>query len=315
MTNETKHAWTEADLPDQSGRTAIVTGANTGVGFATAQILAEHGATVVLACRDLNRGGAAKDRILQAQPKAHIAVVRLDLASLKSIRAAADEIRAEYPRIDLLINNAGVMMPPYRKTEDNFELQFGTNHLGHFAFTGLLLDRLTGTPDSRIVTVASAGHRTGRIDFDDLQWERRHYRRIPSYGQSKLANLLFAYELHHRLADSRSATISLAAHPGGSDTELQRHSPAFVRFVNRFLPHQSARMGAFPPLYAATAPNVQGAEYYGPDGRGEFTGYPVLVTSNRRSHDRETQRRLWTVSERLTGVTYDFADLPIPRTG
>ncbi len=297
-------SWTTANIPNQTGRTAIVTGANTGLGLETAKALAAKGAHVVLAVRNLDKGAAAVEWISRSVPNADLELQRLDLGSLKSVREAADEIRAKHDTIDLLINNAGVMTPPKETTEDGFELQFGTNHLGHFALTGLLLDRLLPVPGSRIVTVSSIGHRFSRgIRFDDLQWERS-YNRLQAYGQSKLANLLFTYELQRRLIGQHTA--ALAAHPGGSDTELARHLPrAAQRAVPLLRPlFQEAAMGALPTLRAATDPGALGGQYYGPDGLGEQKGHPKLVTSNERSYDIELQRRLWAVSEELTGVTY-----------
>jgi NAD(P)-dependent dehydrogenase (short-subunit alcohol dehydrogenase family) len=298
--------WTADDVPDQHGRVAVVTGANTGLGFETASVLAARGASVVLAVRDVDKGKQAAARIAGAVPGADVTVQRLDLTSLDSIHAAADELRAKHPRIDLLINNAGVMYTPKRTTRDGFELQLGTNHLGHFALTGLLLERMLPLPGSRVVTVSSVGHRIrARIDFDDLQSERS-YSRVAAYGQSKLANLLFTYELQRRLSGT-GATIAVAAHPGLADTELIRNSPAALRaMVVALTPltSQSAAMGALPTLRAATDPGVLGGHYYGPDGFLQGRGYPRLVQSSRRSHDTAGQRRLWTVSEQLTGVRF-----------
>ncbi len=292
--------WTSADIPDQTGRTAVITGANTGLGYETARALAGRGARVVLAVRNLDKGKAAADLIARRYPGADVAVQELDLTSLDSVRAAADQLRAGHDRIDLLINNAGVMMTPKATTKDGFELQFGTNHLGHFALTGLLLDRLLATPGSRVVTVSSNGHRFGRIDFDDLQSERS-YSRTGAYGQAKLANLLFTYELQKRLAGTD--TIAAAAHPGSSATELGRNLPRIVEW-GFGLTVQSSEMGALPQLRAATDPTVRGGQYYGPGGFLQMRGYPKIVSSNRRSHDVAAQRRLWSVSEELTGVTY-----------
>ncbi len=302
-TGEPKATWRESDVPEQAGRTALVTGANSGIGFETARVLAERGAAVVLACRDPGKASAAAARIAAAAPRASLSVVRLDLASLASIRAAAEELRAGHDRLDLVINNAGLMMPPYGRTEDGFELQFGTNHLGHFALTGLLLDRMMAVPGSRVVTLSSNGHRMGRIDFGNLQWEHG-YRRPAAYGRSKLANLLFTYELQRRLAASGAATAALAAHPGTSRTELTRHLPAWMRAGALVVPNQSSAMGALPTLRAATDPGARGGEYYGPAGFGEFTGPARRVESSARSRDGEAARRLWDESERLTGVTY-----------
>ncbi|MGH3633471.1 MAG: SDR family NAD(P)-dependent oxidoreductase [Mycobacterium sp.] len=299
--------WSEVDVGDQSGRIAIVTGANTGIGYHTAAVLAQHGAHVVLAVRDPEKGNAALARIVAAHPGADVTLQELDLSSLDSVRSAADALRASYPRIDLLINNAGVMWTPKQVTADGFEMQFGTNHLGHFALTGLLLDHLLPVRGSRVVTVSSMGHRIrASIHFDDLQWERR-YDRVGAYGQSKLANLLFTYELQRRLADRQQNTVAVAAHPGGSNTELARNLPAIFKPAVALLGpvlFQSAAMGALPTLRAATDPGVEGGQYYGPDGLGEQRGHPKLVSSSAQSHDEELQHRLWTVSEELTGVTF-----------
>jgi NAD(P)-dependent dehydrogenase (short-subunit alcohol dehydrogenase family) len=296
--------WTDADVPDQSGRVAIVTGSNTGLGFDTARVLAEHGATVVLAVRDTVKGEAAATRIRETAKGADVSVQPLDLGSLDSVRTAAAELAAAHPRVDLLINNAGVMYPATRTaTKDGFETQFGTNHLGHFALTGLLLETLLPVPGSRIVTVSSIGHRIiAKIHFDDLQWEKS-YNRVAAYGQSKLANLMFTYDLQRRLAAKGENTIAVAAHPGLSDTELMRHMPGFlVPAVS--LVAQSAAKGALPTLRAATDPDVRGGQYYGPDGLGEASGNPKVVGSSKQSRDVQIQERLWSVSEQLTGVTF-----------
>jgi NAD(P)-dependent dehydrogenase (short-subunit alcohol dehydrogenase family) len=298
--------WTTADIPDQTGRVAVITGANTGLGYETAAALAEHGAHVVLAVRNLDKGKDAVARITANATQGDVALQELDLTSLESVRAAAEQLRATHDRIDLLINNAGVMYTPKSTTKDGFELQFGTNHLGHFAFTGLLLDRLLPVDGSRIVTVSSVGHRIlADIHFDDLQWERR-YNRVAAYGQAKLANLLFTYELQRRLA-SNGTTIAVAAHPGMSDTELMRNMPAaLLSAFERIAPliAQKPAMGALPTLRAATDPAVIGGQYYGPDGLGQTRGYPKVVGSSKKSHDTDLQRRLWAVSEELTGVVY-----------
>jgi NAD(P)-dependent dehydrogenase (short-subunit alcohol dehydrogenase family) len=298
--------WTTADIPDQSGRVAVITGANTGLGFETAAALAEKGAHVVLAVRNLDKGKDAALLIQRRSPHADIALQELDLTSLESTRAAAEQLRADHDRIDLLINNAGVMYTPKGKTKDGFELQFGTNHLGHFAFTGLLLEKLLPVAGSRVVTISSVGHRIlADIHFDDLQWERS-YNRVRAYGQAKLANLLFTYELHRRLA-GRGTTIAAAAHPGFSDTELMRHIPSGLMSVFQVAAPvitQDAAAGALPQLRAATDPAVLGGQYYGPDGFAQSQGHPKVVGSSKKSHDAELQRKLWAVSEELTGVTY-----------
>ena len=297
--------WTTTDIPDQTGRVAVITGANTGLGYETAAALAEHGAHVVLAVRNLDKGKDAAALISRRSPHASVALQELDLTSLDSIRAGADQLRSGHERIDLLINNAGVMYPPKSTTKDGFELQFGTNHLGHFAFTGLLLDRLLPVAGSRVVTVSSIGHRIrADIHFDDLQWEHS-YNRVAAYGQAKLANLMFTYELQRRLAP-HGTTIATAAHPGGSNTELMRHLPGWAAAVYPLAAplFQDAAMGALPTLRAASDPQVLGAQYYGPAGFAQTRGYPKVVGSSRKSHDVDVQRRLWAVSEELTGVTY-----------
>jgi NAD(P)-dependent dehydrogenase (short-subunit alcohol dehydrogenase family) len=304
--------WTEANVPAQRGRTAVITGANTGLGFETARVLAARGAQVVLACRDLRQAKEAATRIIGDRkesaetPPVDVQAVRLDLASLASVREAAEEIGAACGPIDLLVNNAGVMWTPLRRTADGFEFQLGVNHLGHFALTGLLLGAMVGREGSRVVTVSSNAHKSGRIDFDDLQSQRR-YRRGTAYGQSKLANLMFTYELQRRLESAGARTQALAAHPGKARTELIRYLPRWLRVEDLVVEQpfgQSAAMGALATLRAAADPAARGGEYYGPGGRGELRGYPRLVDSSDRARDTETQQRLWRESERLTGVTY-----------
>jgi NAD(P)-dependent dehydrogenase (short-subunit alcohol dehydrogenase family) len=310
--------WTAADIPDQSGRTAVVTGASSGVGLETARVMAGHGATVVLACRDMGKAELAADRIRAEAGgeagQAGVRVVHLDLASLASVREAASEIRASCPRLDLLICNAAVMTPPCQRTADGFELTFATNHLGHFALTGLVLEPLLATPGSRVVTVSSRGHTGGVMNFDDLQFERG-YHATHAYWQSKLANLLFTYELQDRLESAGAAASALAAHPGVVSTGLWRTSSRLeralisprLRLLNFWIA-QSAQMGALPTLRAAVDPSARGGEYYGPRGRFD-TGYPALTESSARSHDAAARQRLWEVSEQLTGVAYR---LPAP---
>jgi NAD(P)-dependent dehydrogenase (short-subunit alcohol dehydrogenase family) len=304
--------WTEADIPDLSGRTAVVTGANTGLGLQISRVLAARGAHVVLACRNLDKAGHAASQIAAAFPGASTSTVRLDLTSQSGVRSAAGEIRARFPHLDLLINNAGVMEVPCQRTEDGFELTLATNHLGPFALTGLLLDRLAA--GARIVTVSSIAHLDGVMDFDDLQ-SKRHYDPEQAYSQSKLANLLFTYELDRRLRAAGTGVIALACHPGVVYTDLfatrsRRQqfllSPA-MRIIN-FWAVQNARMGALPALRAATDPAARGGEFYGPHRYGLrrrfYTGYPAVVNSSARSHDEADQARLWQVSEQLTGVSY-----------
>ncbi|MEV0246825.1 oxidoreductase [Nocardia sp. NPDC050712] len=291
--------WTTADMPDLTGRVAVITGANTGLGFETASALAERGAEVVLACRDRGKAEAAADRIRANASRAAIDTAELDLGSLASIRDAATAISSRHSHIDLLINNAGVTGLS-GTTEDGFEVQFGINHLGHFALTGLLLDRITAAGAARVVTVSSIGHRFGRIDPDDPAAPIGN-----AYGKSKLANLLFTYELDRRLADT--SAMALAAHPGGASTDVFRYSPAAFRLPNLAIARLFGRtpaMGALPTLRAATDPNAAGSEYYGPSGLFEIQGYPALVRSSHASRDDRLQGRLWEASERLTGVKY-----------
>ncbi|GAB7036697.1 MULTISPECIES: SDR family NAD(P)-dependent oxidoreductase [Catenuloplanes] len=293
--------WTTADIPDQHGRVAVVTGANTGLGYETAKALAGRGASVVLAVRDV-----AKGRLAATRMGGDVTVQALDLTSLDSVRSAAAALRSRLGRIDLLINNAGVMYTPKRTTRDGFEMQFGTNHLGHFALTGLLLDLMLPVAGSRVVTVSSTGHRIrAAIHFDDLQWERS-YSRAGAYGQSKLANLMFTYELQRRLA-ARGTTVAVAAHPGLSSTELTRNTPAAFRLpIDLLAPMvtQTPEMGALPTLRAATDPAVLGGQYYGPGGRNEIMGHPRPVLSSPESYDVTIQQRLWAASEDLTGVRF-----------
>jgi NAD(P)-dependent dehydrogenase (short-subunit alcohol dehydrogenase family) len=314
----TNKRWTAADVPDQHGMIALITGANTGIGLEAAKVLATRGATVILACRDLAKAEAAAEQIRAAAPRASVATLRLDLASLASIRHAAEQLRASHPSLNLLINNAGVIHPAYARTEDGFELHFGTNHLGHFALTGLLLDRLLAVPGSRVVTVSSSGHRNGDIHLDDLALQHG-YSLNAGYGQSKLANLMFTYELQRQLAAAGAHTIALAAHPGNAHTEVARHMPGWVRAalsprlrpLNSWM-MQSAHMGSLPTLRAAVDPTASGGDYYGPAGLREFTGHPIRVESSARSHDVDLQRRLWEASERLTGVGYRLGERKVP---
>ena len=309
--------WLEKNIPNLSGKTALITGANSGIGYEAARLLAMRGAHVALAVRNTAKGGKAAREIRSAVPQADLAVMDLDLASLASIRSFAALFTAGHGRLDLLINNAGVMAIPYQKTEDGFEMQFGTNHLGHFALTGLLLPMLQKTAGARVVTVSSGLHRTGQINFDDLQGERS-YSKWGAYGQSKLANLLFTYELQRRLTAAGSSVKSVAAHPGyaatnlqygGSDRSDRSLQTRLMHVLNKVIA-QSAEMGALPTVYAAAAPAVQGGDYIGPKGPAEQRGWPTKVRSNDRSHDLATAARLWMVSEELTGVVYDLQGAP-----
>jgi NAD(P)-dependent dehydrogenase (short-subunit alcohol dehydrogenase family) len=302
--------WTTEQIPDQSGRSAIVTGANSGLGLATARELARHGASVVLACRNTAKGEQALHEIERvASAEASIELASLDLASLASVRAFATDFSSAHDHLDLLINNAGVMAPPRRETEDGFELQFGTNVLGHFALTGLLIGFMHGREDARVVTVSSNAHKMGKINFADLQSERR-YMRWSAYAQSKLGDLMFALELDRRLRAAGSQIKSLAAHPGYAATNLQTAAPPLldraVMIVTNLLVAQSAEMGALPILFAATEPGLEGGVYTGPDGPGEFRGRPRVVKTSRSARDEDVAARLWDVCEQLTGVTFEL---------
>ena len=307
--------WSEADIPDSGGRTAVVTGANVGLGFEVSRALAGAGATVLMACRDMGKARVAAEGIREEVPDARVDTETLDLASLDSVREFASATTARFSDgIDLLINNAGVMMPPRRETADGFELQFGTNHLGHFALTGLLMPQIKELPGSRVVTVSSTMARVGRIDFDDLQGERT-YSRTGAYRLSKLANLSFAIEFQRRLALAGSPIESMAAHPGYSATNLQKAGPRigggvgsalaapFMALGHRLLA-QDAAAGAAPILFAATNPELPAGSYVGPDGPGEMRGSPTVVHPVESATNREVAERLWSESERLTGVSY-----------
>ncbi|CAB4877700.1 unannotated protein [freshwater metagenome] len=294
---------------NQSGRVAVVTGANSGIGLHAAIGLAAAGAQVILGCRDADRGAGALAEVRRAATEQEPLLLPLDLADLDSIARFAADVGRELPQLDLLVNNAGVMATPRRETAQGFELQFGTNHLGHFALTAQLMPLLKGSPTPRVVTVASLVHRIGRINFDDLNG-REHYRRWGAYAQSKLANLLFAYELQSRAVHAGSSLLSLAAHPGYAHTNLQavapqmdgrvRHERLYAAVGKRT--GQSAAMGALPTLYAATA-NLRPGAYVGPSGPGELRGEPRVVSSSSSSKDPSTRERLWSVSEELTRVS------------
>jgi NAD(P)-dependent dehydrogenase (short-subunit alcohol dehydrogenase family) len=301
--------WTQNDIPDLTGKVIIVTGANSGIGFEAAKELARKGAQTILACRSMDKAQAALDQILAEIPTAKAEIMQLDLARQASVRQFADEFKAKYDRLDVLANNAGIMWPPYSKTEDGFESQFGTNHLGHFALTGLLIDHLLNTPRARVVNVSSIGHRNGIMDFDNLMFEGgKDYSRHGAYARSKLANLLFTYELQRKFDAINADAIAAAAHPGGTSTNLSRHVEErwYFRALRPLfeLLAQSAAMGALPTLRAAVDPEAKGGQYYGPGGFMEYRGYPVVVQSNGASHNKADAKRLWEVSEELTGVHY-----------
>lgn len=295
--------WNEFDIPDQSGRVAVVTGANSGIGFETARALASKGARVILACRNPENGRDAERRIRDTNPTGEIRFMPLDLASLESISGFCTQLADAEPKLDILCNNAGVMMPPLSRTADGFEMQFGTNHLGHFALTGQLLESLRRVENARIVSVSSIAHYVGRIDFDNLNAEKR-YNATRAYGQSKLANLLFIRELDRRLRANGIGVVAAAAHPGSTRTNLQQYSRLMYSLVAMY--SQQPAGGALPSLYAATAPGVEGGEYFGPGHMLEMVGPPKPARSTPASKDEATAGRLWEVSEELTGVSYAF---------
>lgn len=301
MENET---WNAENIPSQKGRVAIVTGSSSGIGYETARVLANKQASVIIAVRNLDKGNKALAKIRQQYPDADLKVMELDLANLAAVKNFTENFKQNYSHLDLLINNAGVMIPPYTKTVDGFELQFGTNHLGHFALTGQLLSLLLGTKGSRIVNVSSGAHAMSKIDLDDLPWEKRSYAPWKAYGDSKLANLYFTYELDRQLKAHNLETLATASHPGWTATELQRETP-FMEYLNGFFA-QNITMGALPTLRAAIEPGLQGAEYFGPKGFMEIRGYPVKVKSNELSQDQAIAKKLWEASEKLTGVKFEF---------
>ena len=297
--------WTFQDIPDQTGRLAIVTGANTGIGLETAKMLAQKGAEVVLACRNREKGEAAAARIRAEAPGAKVTVDELDLSDLDSVATFADAFAASHDRLDLLIDNAGVMVPPLGRTKQGFELQMGTNHLGHFALTARLLPLLERTPGARVVVVSSTAQNAGRIDFDDLNWKTRGYSAWRAYGQSKLANMMFALELSRRLAAAGSAVRVTAAHPGWTATDLQRTAGA-ARFFGPAFAMKPAD-GALPTLRAATDPAAGPASYWGPAYFLELNGPPVPAKIPARARDERIAKRLFDVSEELTGVPFPIA--------
>jgi len=297
---QTNNSWSLQSIPNQHGRTAIVTGANSGIGFIAARELAARGARVVLAVRDNVRGDDAAARILATYPRASVDVLRLDLANLQSIEAFSEEVHRRYDRIDVLLNNAGVMMPPYTLTTDGFELQIGVNHLGHFALTMRLISLLLQSPGSRVVNVSSGAHKIGMLNFDDLNWKRRPYKSLQAYSDSKIANLHFTFELQRLLAARQSSTIAVAAHPGVSLTGLQRHS-RLLDWSSRLIAHD-VESAALPSLRAATDTSFSGGEYVGPGKFFELRGQPERVQPSRRATDAVIARQLWDISTQLTGT-------------
>jgi len=306
-----KTAWTADDMPDLSSKTIVVTGGNSGIGYEAALEFARKRAEVILACRDLGKARTAAAQITASSSGAKVSVMELDLANLSSVRGFSEAFHLEHPALHVLVNNAGVMAIPYRQTADGFEMQFGTNHLGHFALTGLLLDRIVASEGARVVNVSSGAHRFGSIHFDDLQW-KQNYRKWRAYGQSKLANLLFTFELQRRADAAGKKLLSVACHPGYAATNLQAVGPKMsgssmaeylMDLGNRAFA-QSAAMGALPTEYAAVAADVHGGDYIGPDGVGEFWGHPKRVPYSAAAKDTAAAAKLWEVSEQLTNVHY-----------
>ncbi len=310
--------WTFDDIPDLTDKVIIVTGANSGIGYEAAREFARKGAQTILACRNMDKAQMALAEIRTEQPDARVEIMQLDLASQASVHQFADAFKANYDRLDVLVNNAGIMAVPYATTEDGFESQFGTNHLGHFALTGLLIDLLLKTPGSRVVNISSNGHRFGTMDFDDLMYEGGEgYSSMSAYGRSKLANIHFTNELQRRYVAAGADAIAVSAHPGLSNTNLASHfnDKWYFRPFMSLAPliTQSAAMGALPMIRAAVDPDVQGSDYYGPGGSREQRGYPILVQSSNASHNLADARQLWQVSEELTGVYYTELDEAIAR--
>ena len=303
--------WTTANMPDLSGKVIIVTGGNSGLGYESVKVFAQKGAEVILACRSVEKGEAAKTEIMKNNPAGKIEVMNLDLMDLSSVKNFAVRFKENHSRLNVLLNNAGIMIPPYGLTKDGFESQIGTNHLGHFALTGQLIDLIVKTPKSRVVSTSSLAHKNGKMDFDNFMFDNGNgYTPMKAYGRSKLANLLFIYELQRLFEAIGIDSVAVAAHPGVSQTNL-------MRFVEgKFYYHllkplsslilQSAAKGALPQLRAAVDPEVKGGDFYGPDGFNEMKGFPVKVKSNPSSHNAGDAKRLWEVSEKLTGVSFNF---------
>jgi NAD(P)-dependent dehydrogenase (short-subunit alcohol dehydrogenase family) len=301
--------WKFDNMPDLSGKIIVVTGGNSGLGFEAVKAFASKNALVIMACRSVEKGENAKKQILAQNPNSSITVMPLDLTDLSSIHNFVAEFKKQHNQLNVLLNNAGIMMVPYGLTKDGFELQMGTNHLGHFALTGLLLDVLKSTPTSRVVNVSSMAHKSGIMDFENLLFENgKDYSPMKAYGRSKLSNLLFTYELQRFFEKNKIDCVAIAAHPGVSDTNLFVHAapkwamnllrPLFLMMI------QPASMGALPEIRAAVDQKAKGSEYYGPNGRREVKGYPIIVQSNAASHDKESARKLWEISEKLTGVNF-----------
>lgn len=294
--------WTAGDMPRQENKVVVITGASSGLGKEASRVFAEKGARVVMAVRNTEKATSVAKAIREGYPKAQIDILELDLGNLDSVKSFSEKVLADYTQLDILINNAGVMMSPYAKTKDGFELQMGTNHLGHFALTGRLMPLLKKAANSRIVATASLAHRTGNINFEDLNWEKRKYKTGQAYSDSKIANLYFAYELAKRLQSDKNHPLVTAAHPGWTKTELDRHSGVAAFLGNIVAQH--VEMGTLPTLRAAVDPEAKPGDYFGPAKFFEARGFPILVKSNPKSNDTALAKKLWDVSEQLTGVRY-----------
>lgn len=296
--------WTVDNIPDLSGKISIVTGSSSGIGYEAGRLMANKNATVILAVRNLEKGEKAKLKILNQNKSSDVEVMKIDLSDLDSIQKFVENYKMKYNRLDILINNAGVMIPPYTKTKDGFELQMGTNHLGHFALTLQLIDIIESTTNSRIVNVSSGAHKFGNIEFDDLNWEERKYKAWKAYGDSKIANLYFTKELAKRMSQKDKRVLVTASHPGWTATELQRYS-GLLEFLTKFFAMPSEQ-GALTTLRATFDEDAENGDYYGPDGFQEWRGYPVKVEMNALAKDEYIAKRLWDISEKLTDVKFNL---------
>ncbi|MGI9566763.1 MAG: oxidoreductase [Nitrosopumilus sp.] len=306
------HKWTFDDIPDLSGKTIIVTGSNSGIGYEAIKYFSAKGAQTILACRNIKNGKSAKEQILEEYPNAKINVMNLDLADLESIHSFATKFNEKYSKLNVLLNNAGIVCP-YEKTKDGFEIQIGTNHLGHFALTGLLLHHLKNTKGSRVVNVSSLGHKSGKMNFDNFMFEKGSYTIMKAYSKSKLSNLLFTYELQRKFEKFNIDCIAVAAHPGVAKSSLSKYvtkKPLYkigMAIANSIM-SQSTSMGVLPEIRASVDPLVKGGDYFGPGGFQELKGHPIKVKSNNASHDLDNAKRLWEISEDLTKISYDFGE-------
>jgi NAD(P)-dependent dehydrogenase (short-subunit alcohol dehydrogenase family) len=297
-----KSNWSTQNIPDQSNKTIIITGASSGLGKEASKILSEKNATIIMAVRNTKKGKKVAEEIKQQNPSAKLEIREMDLSSLQSVHDFVEGVKSEYDKIDILINNAGIMACPFDTTKDNYEIQMGTNHLGHFALTGLIMPLLKKAKNARIVATSSIGHKLGKIDFEDLNWEKRTYKSTQAYADSKMANLYFTYELARKLSDEESDIKVTAAHPGWTKTNLQKHS-WYMRMLNPLF-SQGPDQGVLPTLRAAFDDHAKSGDYYGPSKFFEMQGSPVIVKSNELSHSKEAAQKLWEVSEQMTNIRY-----------